>query len=238
MAAINRTAIQADWDLPPVGHRGGIILGYKLFIQSTNGGAERTINITDNSTDFIVGGLQPDTAYTLSVLAYTSVGDGPWSIRLTVSTLSKNTGGSKNIIFMILLLIILSFHSQIIGFDPLITQFGYYGNGQDRITRYSYGYDYYYYYGRVHIHCASSNVTFAPPQWFFTNGSRIGVRDRNFQVGQFSNGTAVLKIADYRPLSYCDGGVFICHVNNSVSGHSQEKKFTLTINSMSMQSRV
>ena len=135
----------------------------------------------------------------------------------------------------------LSFHSQIIhvGFDPLITQFGYYGNGEDRITRYSYDYYYYYYYyGRVHIHCASSNVTFAPPQWFFTNGSRIGVRDRNFQAGQFPNGTAVLKIADYRPLSYCDGGVFICHVNNSVSGHSQEKKFTLTINSISTQTRV
>ena len=90
--ALNRTAIEAEWDHPPADDRGGIILGYKLFIQSTNGGAEWTINITDNSTVFIVGGLQPDTAYTLSVLAYTSVGDGPWSIRLTVSTLSKNHG--------------------------------------------------------------------------------------------------------------------------------------------------
>ena len=90
MVAINRTAIQADWDLPLVGYRGGFIIGYKLYIQSINGRAERVINITDNSTSYIVGGLQPATAYSLSVLAYTSVGDGPRSIRLTVSTLSKN----------------------------------------------------------------------------------------------------------------------------------------------------
>ena len=95
VTALNRTAIEAEWDLPPADDRGGIILGYKLFIQSTNGGAEWTINITDNSTVFIVGGLQPDTAYILSVLAYTSVGDGPWSIRLTVSTLSKNHGEQR-----------------------------------------------------------------------------------------------------------------------------------------------
>ena len=118
------------------------------------------------------------------------------------------------------------------GYDPLITQFGYYGNGQDRITRYTSSYSYSsYYYGRVHIHCASNNFTYARPNWFFANGSLIGVRDRNFQVGHFSNGTAVLKIADQRPLSYCDGGIFTCRVINTASNHSQEKNFTLTINS-------
>ena len=115
-------------------------------------------------------------------------------------------------------------------FDPLITEFGYYGNGEDRITRYTSRYS--YRNGRVHLHCTSRNFTAAPPHWYFANGSRIGVRDRNFHVGHYpSNGTAVLKIADYRPLSYCDGGIFTCRVNNSVSGHSQEKNFTLIINS-------
>ena len=90
MVAINRTAIQADWDLPPDGYRGGLILGYRLYIQSLDSGVEWTINITDNSTVYIVGGLQPATEYRLSVLAYTNVGDGPRSIYLTVSTLSKN----------------------------------------------------------------------------------------------------------------------------------------------------
>ena len=91
MVAINRTAIEAEWDLPPTDNHGGVILGYKLFIQSTNDvGGEQTVDIMDNSTVYVVGGLQPDSAYTLSVLAYTSVGDGPRSIHLTVSTLSKN----------------------------------------------------------------------------------------------------------------------------------------------------
>ena len=92
VVAINRTAIEAEWDLPPFDFRGGFILGYKLFIQSTNGGAERTIDITDNSTVYVVKGLQPATEYRLSVLAYTSVGDGPRSIHLTLSTLSKDHG--------------------------------------------------------------------------------------------------------------------------------------------------
>lgn len=123
----------------------------------------------------------------------------------------------------------LSLGTNFAGFDPLITQFGYYGNGVDRITRYASSYR--YSYGRVHIHCASSNYTHAPPEWFFANGSRIGVRDRNFHAGHFSNGTAVLKIAENRPLSYCDGGVYTCRVVNADSGHSQTKNFTLTINS-------
>lgn len=88
MAAINKTAIEAEWDLPPMDNRGGVILGYKLYVQLANGGSERLINITDNSTEYIVGGLQPATSYRLSVLAYTSVGDGPRSIHLIVPTLS------------------------------------------------------------------------------------------------------------------------------------------------------
>ena len=48
------------------------------------------INITNNNTQaYIVGGLQPRTAYTISVLAYTTVGDGPRSIHLTVVTRTR-----------------------------------------------------------------------------------------------------------------------------------------------------
>ena len=90
MVAINRTAIEAEWDPPPSESRGGLILGYKLFIQSTNGGAERTIDEGNTTEVYTVGGLQPATSYGLSVLAYTSVGDGPRSIHLTVPTLSEN----------------------------------------------------------------------------------------------------------------------------------------------------
>ena len=90
--AINSTSIEVLWELPPYNSRGGVILGYKLFITPTSGGSERTFDITDNSTDvFVVGGLQPATSYRFSVLAYTRVGDGPRSIALTIATLSKYT---------------------------------------------------------------------------------------------------------------------------------------------------
>ena len=48
------------------------------------------INIQDNYTDvYAVSGLRAATSYRFSILAYTSVGDGPRSIGLTISTLSK-----------------------------------------------------------------------------------------------------------------------------------------------------
>ena len=90
MNAINSSSVEVLWELPPYNSRGGVILGYKLFVTPVSGGTERTINIRDNSTDvFVVGGLRLATSYRFSVLAYTSVGDGPRSIALTIATLSK-----------------------------------------------------------------------------------------------------------------------------------------------------
>ena len=84
--AINETAIEVLWGLPASNVRNGIIRGYKLFVQA-RGGQETTMNITNNNTEaFIISGLQPRTAYTVSILAYTAVGDGPRSIRLTTVT--------------------------------------------------------------------------------------------------------------------------------------------------------
>ena len=89
---LNTTAIEIEWYLPPYSSRGGIIRGYKLFYRPTNVTRETEINIRDNQTDaYIVGGLQPATSYRFSVLAYTSVGNGPRSIHLTVATLSKRS---------------------------------------------------------------------------------------------------------------------------------------------------
>lgn len=238
MATINRTAVEAKWSSPPYENLGGSILGYKLFVQSTNGGAEWTIDMGAENATYIytVEGLQPATSYRFSMLAYTSVGDGPRTRYLTAPTLSKNSWQDISSSFYLYILCT----PDSTGFDPgLITQFGYYGNDQTRIIRYLQSYSYYNYnssdlHGKVHIHCASSNFTSAPPDWFFANGSAIGVRDSNFQVGYLPwNGTAVLKIADYRLLHYCDGGTFTCRVVDSDSGHSQEKNFTLIIDSSS-----
>ena len=90
VAATNKTAIEAEWDSPPLESRGGVILGYKLFVHDVNSGRDWVINITQNVSTYTVGGLQPATSYRLSVFAYTGVGDGPKSIHLTVPTLSKD----------------------------------------------------------------------------------------------------------------------------------------------------
>ena len=90
MNAINSSSIEVLWELPLYNSRGGVILGFKLFVTPANGGTERTIDIQDNSTDvYAVSGLRSATSYRFSVLAYTSVGDGPRSIALTIATLSK-----------------------------------------------------------------------------------------------------------------------------------------------------
>lgn len=84
--AINETAIEALWGLPALNVRNGIIRGYKLFVQ-IGASDEVTMNITSNNTQaYIIGGLQPRTAYTVSILAYTAAGDGPRSVRLTTVT--------------------------------------------------------------------------------------------------------------------------------------------------------
>ena len=55
--------------------------------------------------------------------------------------------------------------------------------------------------------------------------------DRNFRVGYFQNGTAMLQIEEERHLDVCDGGSFTCEVNTT-SGHYETRNFTLTITSM------
>lgn len=45
------------------------------------------VNVMNSDAEaYIIGNLQPRTAYTLSILAYTAKGDGPKSIRLTAAT--------------------------------------------------------------------------------------------------------------------------------------------------------
>ena len=85
---INCTALEAQWGLPPLGDRNGFIRGYKLFYSDTSG-REVFVNITSNETlEYIIGGLQSGMPYTISVLAYT-VADGPRSIRLVAVTFNE-----------------------------------------------------------------------------------------------------------------------------------------------------
>lgn len=98
MVVINSTAIEIEWNLPPYNSRGGVIRGYKLFMQAIKVANETVVNIQTNRTDgYIAGGLKPATFYRFSVLAYTRVGDGPRSIQLTVATLSKKLICSREV---------------------------------------------------------------------------------------------------------------------------------------------
>ena len=95
LIAINTTAIEAQWRHPPIDNRGGIIRGYKIFMQTTDDGSETLINLENNRTVYLIRGLQPATRYRFTLLAYTSAGDGPRTIQLAISTLSKG----KSMIF-------------------------------------------------------------------------------------------------------------------------------------------
>ena len=69
--------------------RNGVIRGFKLFVQPALGGEEMLFEVVGNqTTEFIVSNLTASTEYVVSALAYT-VGDGPRSIHLTVTTNSE-----------------------------------------------------------------------------------------------------------------------------------------------------
>ena len=92
LIALNTTSIEVQWDLPPYSYRGGIIRGYKIFVQPADGEEETMIDVPDNRTEeYIVTGLQRDSPYRISVLAYTSVGDGPRTLILTIDTLGNSS---------------------------------------------------------------------------------------------------------------------------------------------------
>ena len=98
MVVVNSTAIEVQYDLPPLDSRNGIIRGYKIFVEEAGGdGSEMVIDVMDNSSlAYIVKGLKPATAYVFSMLAYT-VGDGPRGIHLTAIT---NPEGEWCILFL------------------------------------------------------------------------------------------------------------------------------------------
>ena len=65
--------------------------------------------------------------------------------------------------------------------------------------------------------------------WFFENGTKVGISNRNVRKGHFENGTASLQIASDRRLSLCDSGVYACRANQSSTGRVEQKTFTLRV---------
>lgn len=116
-------------------------------------------------------------------------------------------------------LFIHSFHAVV---DPLIVGFGVYGNGVDKVTRNSYNFG-------LEIHCTTRNdPSIISTDWYFANGTKVGLVDLNFREGHYGNGTTVLQIGLNRRLSSCDGGNYTCVVNTT-TGHVEKRSFHLLI---------
>ena len=95
VVVLNSTAIEFQWELPPIEFQNGIIRGYKLFIQQQgSSNPERMIDVPDSdANEFIVTGLDPGSPYVCSMLAYTTA-DGPRTLHLTASTYQNGMLGS------------------------------------------------------------------------------------------------------------------------------------------------
>ncbi|XP_053228590.1 receptor-type tyrosine-protein phosphatase S isoform X2 [Podarcis raffonei] len=78
---LNSTAIQVSWRSPLQNRQHGQIRGYQVhYIRMENGEASGLPQIKDvmlaDAQEMIIAGLQPETAYSITVAAYTMKGDG------------------------------------------------------------------------------------------------------------------------------------------------------------------
>ena len=110
-------------------------------------------------------------------------------------------------------------------FDPLIVEFGIYGSGVDKVTRYTYN-------NGFQVHCTTSrDPSITTTDWYFGNGSKVGLVDANFREGHYpDNRTTVLQIGLNRYLSFCDGGNYSCVVKTN-SSRTESRSFHLLIGS-------
>ena len=84
---LSSTEIRVSWTEVPEIDRNGIITMYEVIYESlmTFGATVSTTNLT-----IIVGGLEEDVEYNISVRAYTSVGPSPYSEEITNRTLEDS----------------------------------------------------------------------------------------------------------------------------------------------------
>ena len=114
-----------------------------------------------------------------------------------------------------------------VGQTDVIDFFGINGNDFDKITLYSFS-------SSINIFCGSSFPN-AQLNWFYSNGTRVGVSNRHIREGHFKNGTIVLQIGNERRLTVCDADIYTCRANVTTSSGSQrgqQRTFKLTFNSM------
>ncbi|XP_009868847.1 PREDICTED: receptor-type tyrosine-protein phosphatase S-like, partial [Apaloderma vittatum] len=88
---LNSTAIQVFWRSPVQNRQHGQIRGYQVhYVRMENGEARGLPQIKDimlaDAQEMVIAGLQPETAYSITVAAYTMKGDGARSKPKVVTT--------------------------------------------------------------------------------------------------------------------------------------------------------
>ena len=80
--------INITWNIPTVPN--GIIIIYEIRYRESNSNGPYNMTNTTN-TQYSIGGLLPNTNYTIGVRAYTSVGAGEWSnTHISTSNIRKS----------------------------------------------------------------------------------------------------------------------------------------------------
>ena len=79
------TSIVVQWNEVPQEHRNGKIQGYKVLYSDADG-PERVEKVDASTLLTSLTGLKKSTTYTIKVLAFTSVGDGPSSLEISETT--------------------------------------------------------------------------------------------------------------------------------------------------------
>ena len=82
LSGIGIDLISVTWNIPTVPN--GVIIMYEIRYRESNSNGPYNMTNTTN-TQYSIGGLLPNTNYTIGVRAYTSVGPGEWS-DITAST--------------------------------------------------------------------------------------------------------------------------------------------------------
>ena len=98
---ISSTAIRVSWDPAPPIDQNGVIAQYEVEYNQTTFSEVSLYNGTIvSSTTLMVDltGLDEDVEYTIRVRAYTSVGAGPYSVLVTVTTNEDCKNYYKNVL--------------------------------------------------------------------------------------------------------------------------------------------
>ena len=82
------TTLTITWESVVEGDRNGVITVYEVCVQTVSGGpCVFTFNVTAPETRVNVTGLTDNTDYIVTIRAHTSVGPGPYSPEVAVTTL-------------------------------------------------------------------------------------------------------------------------------------------------------